>query len=56
MIGILAAISPVFGIIALGFAIRQVDWLGPAFWDAAERITFYVFFPALLFTRLATAR
>src|SRR5690606_19536686 len=51
----LFALLPVFVLIALGFAIRRVRLLPDPFWEAADRITFYLFFPALLVRSLATA-
>lgn len=55
MIGILAALTPVFTVILIGFAVRQRHLVPDAFWAPAERFTFYVFFPALLVTSIARA-
>ncbi len=52
---IVLALVPVFLLIALGYAIRQSKFLDETFWGPADRITFYVFFPALLFRNLAIA-
>lgn len=49
----LAAIAPVFAIILLGYALKRVGFPGDEFWPAAERATYFLFFPALLFGNLA---
>lgn len=46
---------PVFALIALGYVLKRITSLGPDFWTNAERLTYYVFFPALLVSNLATA-
>jgi malonate transporter and related proteins len=50
---IVAALVPVFLMIALGAALRRQGFPGDAFWPLAERAIFYVFFPALLLHNLA---
>lgn len=50
----LAAILPVFLIVMLGVVIRQSGWLPLTFFAGAEKFSFCIAFPALLF--LATAR
>ncbi|TVR95371.1 MAG: AEC family transporter [Rhodospirillales bacterium] len=55
MIGILAALTPVFAVILIGFVARQGRLVPETFWQPAERFTFYVFFPALLVTSIARA-
>lgn len=50
MLTILSALIPVFLLIALGFALRRFQFLPESFWPAVERLTYYFFFPALLFT------
>ena len=49
----LAALAPVFAIILLGYALKRSGFPGDDFWPAAERITYFLFFPALLFGNLA---
>lgn len=49
----LAALAPVFAIILLGYALKRFGFPGDEFWPAAERATYYLFFPALLFGNLA---
>ncbi|MDA0702319.1 MAG: AEC family transporter [Proteobacteria bacterium] len=56
MISILEAIAPVFLIIAAGYAIRSRAMLPESFWAPVESITFWCFFPALLFYRTSTAQ
>ena len=51
----LAALLPVFAIIALGYAMRRLDFPGQGFWAPAERLTYFVLFPALLINNLAHA-
>ncbi len=55
MIHILGALAPVFVVILLGYLFKKWRFVPDAFWGAAERITFYVFFPALLVTTTARA-
>lgn len=55
MIGLVEALAPVFGLIAMGYAIRRLDLVAEAFWRPAEGMTFYVFFPALLVVNIAEA-
>lgn len=51
----LFALLPSFVLIALGFALRRGRFLPEATWEAADRLVFYIFFPALLVRDLATA-
>jgi len=55
MIGILSALIPVFAVIVLGHVFKRTRTIPDAFWQPAERITFFVFFPALLFANTARA-
>ncbi len=55
MTEIVLALVPVFLLIAIGYAIRRTGFISEAFWAPADKITFYVFFPALLFRSLASA-
>ena len=52
---ILAAVLPVFAIIMLGYALRRQDFPTPGFWDGAERLTYFLLLPLLLFQSIATA-
>jgi hypothetical protein len=51
----LTALLPVFIIILLGYLFKQTGFPGDSFWLAAEKITYFVFFPALLINKLAFA-
>ena len=55
MASVLSALLPVFLIIALGTVLRLSLLPTRAEWDAFERLTYYVLFPALLFVTTATA-
>lgn len=55
MLPILYALIPVFLVIALGFAIRRMDFPGEALWAPLDQINYYVLFPALLCYTLAVA-
>ncbi|MFO7801667.1 MAG: AEC family transporter [Desulfovermiculus sp.] len=49
------ALLPVFIIIFIGYACKHLGFPGDGFWGAAERMTYFVFFPALLINKLAFA-
>ncbi len=53
---IIGALGPIFALILLGLGLRQFGFPGDGFWPAAERITYFLLFPALLVHRLALAR
>jgi predicted permease len=55
MTEIVAALAPVFVLIVVGTALRRSGFLAEGFWDAADRLTYFVLFPALLVHNLATA-
>lgn len=55
MSGSIAALVPVFAVIVLGYGLSRGRFVDDGFWSAAERITFYVFFPALLVASTAKA-
>nr|WP_286674951.1 AEC family transporter [Pseudomonas subflava] len=46
---------PLFALIVGGYFLRRHDFPGEAFWPAAERLNYFILFPALLFSSLATA-
>ncbi len=52
---ILGALLPVFGLIALGIGLRASGFLPAEFWRGAERLTYFIAFPALLFREAAKA-
>jgi hypothetical protein len=51
----LPSVLSIFLLIALGFVLRRVALGDEKFWAGADRITYYVFLPALLCRGLATA-
>ncbi len=51
----LAALVPVFVLILLGHLMKRGGFPGDGFWEPAERLTYYVLFPALLVGNLARA-
>ncbi|MEO5336707.1 MAG: AEC family transporter [Magnetospirillum sp. WYHS-4] len=55
MASVLSALVPVFLLIALGWAMRRSGFVPEAFWPPAEKITYYVFFPALVVHSTAKA-
>jgi malonate transporter len=55
MIDVLLALIPVFAIIALGAALRRLEFLSDDGWRAVERVTYFVLFPCFLFGAIAFA-
>lgn len=55
MTAILLALAPIFLLIVLGWGMKRSDFVPEGFWGPAEKITYYVFFPALLLVNAATA-
>ncbi len=55
VIDLLLALWPLFALIVGGYALRRWDFPGEAFWPAAERLNYFILFPALLFSSLASA-
>ena len=53
---ILGALGPIFALILLGLGLRRFGFPGDGFWPAAERLTYFILFPALLVQRLALSR
>ena len=54
MTAVLGALLPLFALIAIGYVARLVRWPGPKAWRTVEKLTYYVLFPALLFSSLAS--
>lgn len=52
---LLASLWPLFALILAGWVARRYDFPNAQFWPGAERINYFVLFPALLFRSLATA-
>lgn len=55
MSALLLALWPLFTLIVAGHLLRRTDFPGEAFWPGAERLNYFVLFPALLLGSLATA-
>ena len=56
MSGVLASLVPVFAVILLGRLLKRGWLVAESFWQSAEAITFYIFFPALLISNTAQAK
>ncbi len=54
MLAVLLALAPVFLLIFLGHGLKRWRFLSDPFWIGAERLTYFVLFPALLVETLAT--
>lgn len=52
----IAALLPVFALIALGFLLKAAIFRADHFWEPVEKLTYYVLFPALLVLSMAQAR
>ncbi|MCB1332842.1 MAG: AEC family transporter [Roseivivax sp.] len=52
---LLITIWPIFALICLGYALARRGFPSAEFWPAAERINYFVLFPALLVSSLAKA-
>lgn len=52
---LLVSLWPLFALILGGYLLRRVGFPSTAFWPGAERLNYFVLFPALLFTSLAAA-
>lgn len=55
MVQVLGTLLPVFGVVVVGFVLKRLDFPGSAFWPYADRLTYFVLFPALLIEKLAPA-
>jgi hypothetical protein len=53
MLATFGALAPVFILIALGWVLRARGFPGDDFWPPAERLVYFVLFPALLFLTTA---
>ena len=53
---IMEPLIPIFCIIVLGFAMSQTPVSSRSVWEGLERLTYYLFFPALLISRLSITR
>lgn len=55
MLDLLLALWPLFALIVGGHLLRRLDFVGEGFWPGAERLNYFILFPALLFDSLARA-
>ncbi len=55
MLDAVLPLAPVFATIALGYGLRQIDIIDASVWPALERLTYYLFLPALLIHSIASA-
>ena len=55
MFEIISALWPVFALILIGYVLRRIGFPGERFWQQAEKLTYYVLFPALLIHKLSLA-
>ena len=53
---IIEPLIPIFCIIVLGFAVSRTPVSSRSVWEGLERLTYYLFFPALLISRLSVTR
>ena len=53
---IMEPLIPIFCIIVLGFAVSRTPVSSRSVWEGLERLTYYLFFPALLVSRLSATR
>lgn len=49
------ALIPVFGLIILGYFLKRFNFPGDTFWGQAEKLTYFLFFPAMLIYKLTNA-
>ncbi len=49
------SILPIFLLLILGYGLRRINFPGDNFWPLADKVTYWVLFPALLFYRTTTA-
>jgi predicted permease len=52
---LLLSLWPIFVLIMAGYVMRVTSFLGETFWPNAERLNYYILFPALLFSSLSRA-
>jgi predicted permease len=51
----LTAILPIFFLILLGYVLKRLSIFSQGFWDEIERLTYYILFPCLLVSKMASA-
>ena len=55
MFDVLLALWPIFGLILFGYLLRRGRFFDQGFWDGAERLNYFLLFPALLVGSMAGA-
>lgn len=55
MENILIALIPVFLLIALGYWLKRIKFPNEDFWASADKFTYFILFPSLLFYKISTA-
>jgi len=55
LLTIIAALTPIACVIALGHALRRINFVPEQYWDAADKLVFWVFIPALVVKSVSTA-
>jgi predicted permease len=56
MVSFLEALLPIFAVVVLGQLFYRYGFPGSSFWPLLDRLTYYVLLPALLSSKIATAR
>jgi predicted permease len=56
MVVIINALTPVLTLILAGFVIKRTNFLAASFWPSAEKLTYFILFPAVLITSLASKK
>jgi predicted permease len=55
MLTVLEGLGPIFALILLGYGLRRSSFLPEPFWRPAEKLTYFILFPALLLHSVTTA-
>ncbi|OTG81030.1 AEC family transporter [Acinetobacter sp. ANC 4648] len=55
MYSILLSLFPLIALIATGYIFKRLHFLSDGFWAGAEKLNYYILFPAMLFGNLATS-
>lgn len=55
MYNILLSLFPLVALIVSGYGLKRIQFLSDGFWSGAEKLNYYILFPAMLFGNLASA-
>ena len=55
MNGVVAALVPIAGVIALGWTLRRTRLVAAELWGGVNRLAYQALLPALLFSTISTA-